>query len=219
MTTEILYQGEESQKSRCLNGKVGYPNIPSEMDAKPSRENQLIERAQSGELEAFNELVLTYQDRVYQQAFWMLQEEDSANDAAQETFVKAYRKFHTFRHGKSFRAWLLRIASNHCLDMIRAAKRHPEQPLEPTGPDGETLEPYWIKDFADTPEQAVEKIELERRIATAIQHLSPEYRTTVILVDLQELDYAEASVILKVPLGTIKSRLSRARHQLRKALQ
>ncbi len=163
--------------------------------------------------------MLAYQDLVYQQAFWILREEEAAEDATQETFLKAYRKMGTFRVGKPFRAWLLRIATNQCLDMIRRAKRHPLQPLKSTDSEGEANESCWIKDPKESPEQAIERLELERKITGAIQGLPPEYRTVVILVDLQELDYAAASQILAVPIGTMKSRLYRARRQLREALQ
>lgn len=179
----------------------------------------LIEAAQHGDLAAFNELILSCQDLVYRQAWWLLKEEEAAEDATQETFLKVYRKINTFQLGKPFRSWLLKITTNHCLDKIRSARRHPEQTLEPVDRDGEAIEPAWLKDPGDTPEQALIRAEEERRIIYAIQSLSPEYRAVVIMVDLQELDYTEVSAILNVPLGTMKSRLSRARRQLRLALQ
>lgn len=184
-----------------------------------ARERQWIERSRHGDLEAFNALVMSYQGLVFRQALWILREEEAAEDATQETFLKAYRKISTFLDGKSFRAWILSITTNQCLDMIRRAKRHPRQPLEPSGPDGEEFEDRWIIDPGELPEQAMERMELERKLSGAIQGLPLKYRTVVILVDLQQLEYAEASEILALPIGTMKSRLSRARRKLRLALQ
>ncbi len=181
-------------------------------------EAQRINRAQRGDLEAFNDLVLIYQDRVFQQAYWMLGEEEAAEDAAQEAFILAFRKINTFHEG-SFRAWVMTITTHYCLDQIRSAKRHPQLPLEMTNADGEESEPSWCVDPAEGPEQAVERIQTERFIADAIRHLSPEYRAALILVDLQEMDYHEAAAALSIPLGTVKSRLARARLQLRAGLK
>ena len=209
--------------------KAGYQttymnSVSAQITAEPdrlaqgSREDTLIHQAQNGSLEAFNELVLSHQDLVYRHAVWMLKDEDAAEDAVQESFIKAYRKLHTFQIGKPFHSWMLRITTNHCLDMIRKTTRHTCLPLELTNAYDEEMETSWIKDSSDTPEQAVEKAETERKIASAIQQLAPKYRSVVILVDLHELDYAEASAILNIPLGTMKSQLSRARNQLRKVL-
>lgn len=196
--------------------------LPNFQRAKPLGspailQDQQVRRAQNGDLEAFNELVLIYQDRIFSQALWMLNDEAAAEDAAQETFLQAYRKLHTFR-GDSFRAWILKITTNYCLDQIRAGKRHPAQPIDPVNDDGEEIEPSWIKDAGDSPERLVERCEVGAAIAQAVQTLSPEYRAVVILIDLQQVDYVEASAILRVPLGTIKSRLARGREKLRESL-
>jgi RNA polymerase sigma-70 factor (ECF subfamily) len=175
----------------------------------------LVERAQRGDQEAFDELVLSYQAAVYRQAFWLLNDKAAAEDAAQEAFYRAYVKIHTFC-GSSFRAWILRIATNYCLDLLRKQKSHPVQALEPWDPDqadDDGSNPRLIAD-QPTPEQRVERLELNRAIRHALFKLSPEDRMPILLIDLQELSYLEAANALKVPEGTFKSRLSRARAKL-----
>lgn len=177
-------------------------------------QDQRIRRAQNGDLEAFNELVLLYQDSVYRQARWILNEEEAAEDATQEAFLLAYRKIHTF-HGGPFRPWLLTIATHCCINQIRAAKRRPCQTPHFINADGEETELDWVKDPGDSPEKVIERTETKEEILRAIQQLTPEYRMTVILVDLQDLNYTEAADVLHLPLGTFKSRLARAREKLR----
>ncbi len=181
------------------------------------RDPMLISRAQRGDLDAFNELVLSYQDMVYRQALWILREPEAAEDATQEAFLLAYRHIQSFRGGL-FRPWLMCIATNYCLDQIRYAKRRPTQPLESTNEDGEEHEAAWLRDPADSPEQVLERSELGEDIMTCVQKLPLEYRLPIILVDLQELDYEEASRIMRIPLGTFKSRLARARLKLKSNL-
>ncbi len=181
-------------------------------------QDQRIWQTQNGNLEAFNELVLIYQDRVFRQALWMLNDEAAAQDVCQEAFLHAYRKIGTF-HGGPFRPWLLRITTNLCLDQIYAARRHPCQPLDAVTAAGEEIEPDWARDPGDSPETIAERTQTGDILAQSIQKLAPEFRVVVILVDIQELDYAEASTILHIPLGTLKSRLARARLKLREDLR
>jgi RNA polymerase sigma-70 factor (ECF subfamily) len=215
----MQYTGEITRTPIFLGETSTYPGETFNWVTQQEWEDQMIQRGQKGDLNAFNELVLAYQDLVYRQALWILRERETAEDATQETFLKAYRKIHTFQLGRNFRNWLLRIATNQCLDMIRAAKRYPQQPLEASDSDGEVIEAHWLKDPTQTPEQVMEMLELERRISGAIQRLSPEHRIVITLVDVKDLNYGEVSEILAIPLGTVKSRLCRARQQLRKELQ
>jgi RNA polymerase sigma-70 factor (ECF subfamily) len=179
----------------------------------------LIKAAQAGDLDSFNHLVLDYQNQVYNQAYRMMGECEAADDATQEAFISAYRNLHTFRGG-SFRAWLLRIVTNACYDELRRRKRRPTTPLEPLDDSGEEIEsPQWISDPNGTPEENLEQIELSKAIQHCIQELPHEFRTVVILVDVQGMDYAEVSEAIGKPLGTIKSRVARARLRLRDCLQ
>jgi RNA polymerase sigma-70 factor (ECF subfamily) len=179
----------------------------------------LIERAKQGDLSSFNELVLTYQDVVYRQALWILRDERAAEDATQEAFLRAYLNLHTF-HGGPFRPWMLRITTNFCLDQVRHQKIRPTTPLEEYNQDGEEIEnsPHLI-DPAAPIEELIERSDQETAILDCINHLPSEYRVAIIMVDLQGLDYSEASKTLGVPMGTFKSRLSRARCQVRDFLK
>jgi RNA polymerase sigma-70 factor (ECF subfamily) len=178
----------------------------------------LIQAAKTGDLDSFNHLVLVYQDMVYSHAYRMIGEEESADDATQTTFISAYNHLSSFRGG-SFKAWLLRIVTNACYDELRRRKRRPTIPLEPLDDTGEEVESaHWMIDPADQPEDQIQRKELQRAIQHCLDHLPDEFRATVVMVDVQGLDYFEASQAIGKPIGTIKSRLARARLRLRDCL-
>ncbi|MBL6966526.1 MAG: sigma-70 family RNA polymerase sigma factor [Anaerolineales bacterium] len=182
-------------------------------------ETELIRVARQGDLEAFNQLVLAYQDRVYNQAYRVMGEPNAAEDAAQEAFISAFRKLHTYRGG-SFTAWLLRIVTNACYDELRRQKRRPTTPLEPETNDGETFDsPRWLTDPGDSPETILQRSELAAAIQRCLNELPPDFRMAVVLIDIQGLDYSEAAIVIEKPLGTIKSRLARARQRMQICLQ
>jgi RNA polymerase sigma-70 factor (ECF subfamily) len=182
-------------------------------------EAYLIQAARKGDVEAFNRLVLAYQDMLYTQAYRMLGEREAAEDATQEAFISAYRNINSYRGG-SFRAWLLRIVTNACYDELRRRKRRPSQPLEPLDEDEEEIEsPGWLADPGDSPEQAAVRLELERAIQHCLDELPDEFRLMVVMVDVQGFDYTEAAQATGHPIGTVKSRLSRARLRLRDCLK
>ena len=183
-------------------------------------ETSLIQTAKQGDVQTFNRLVLTYQQQVYNLALRMLSDESLAEDATQETFLAAYRNLHKFRGG-SFRAWLLRIVINRCYDELRRQKRQPSQTLEnPVVNNEEYLDdPVDIKDNQTLPEDALAIRQLENAVQNCIEQLSKENRAVVVLVDIQGMDNQAASDVVHVPLGTIKSRLARARLQLQDCLQ
>jgi RNA polymerase sigma-70 factor (ECF subfamily) len=182
-------------------------------------EAALIRSAQQGDLDAFNRLVLAYQDMVYGQAYRMINEPQVAEDATQDAFISAYRNLNSYRGG-SFKAWLLRIVTNACYDELRRRKRRPTTPLEPLDQDDEEIEsPSWLADPGESPEDAAARAELAEALQNCLQGLSPEFRAVVILVDIQGMDYKEASESIGAALGTIKSRLARARFKLRDCLQ
>jgi RNA polymerase sigma-70 factor, ECF subfamily len=182
-------------------------------------EPALIQSAQKGELEAFNTLILHYQDMVFNTALRILSDEDLAADAAQEAFISAFRSISTFRGG-SFKAWLMRTVTNACYDELRRQKRRPTTPLEPDTADGDEMDsPRWLADPNLTPAQQSEADELEHAIQHCLDALPTEFRTAVVLADIQGMDYTEVASASKVPLGTIKSRLARARLRLRECLR
>lgn len=179
-----------------------------------SNEADLVWAAQKGDLEAFNQIVLLYQDRIYALALRILGDEDSAEDITQNTFLTAYRSLPRFRNG-SFSSWLYRIATNACYDEIRRRKRHPLLSLEYEDESEEGLLPFYdLSDANILPEKEFERHELEQTVQQALNRLDADQRAVVVLVDLQEFDYQEAAQILGVPLGTVKSRLARARLRL-----
>ena len=182
-------------------------------------EQYLIQEARKGDLEAFNRLVLAHQDRLYHQAYRMLGDKDQAADVTQDAFIAAYQHLKDFRDG-SLLAWLLRIVTNRCYDELRRQQRRPTSPLEPQNEDDEEIEsPIWLTDPHETAEAQLERSELNHAIQHCLARLSIDYRTTLILVDIQGLDYTEAAEVLGCALGTIKSRLARARLNIQQCLQ
>jgi RNA polymerase sigma-70 factor, ECF subfamily len=183
--------------------------------ATQSVEVALINKAMRGDLEAFNQLVLNYQDMAYNHARALLGDPDSAEDAVQDSFIKAFQNLHGFRGG-SFRGWLLRIVTNSAYDMLRRSGRRPTQPLFPEGDDGEEIEsPAWLADPNASVQETVEREEESKRLYQLLDELPEVYRSVLTLIDLYELDYLEVAEALKVPIGTIKSRLARARLKMK----
>lgn len=184
-------------------------------------EPSLIREAQQGDLDAFNRLVLAHQSQVYNLAYRIIGETDAASDATQEAFLSAYRNLRGFRGG-SFVGWLLRIVTNACYDELRRRKRRPAISLEvltetDSGPDEEG--PASLTSPQERPEAAAERSELSRAIQNCLDHLPLEFRTVAILADVQDYDYSEIAAVVGAPLGTVKSRLARARLRLRDCLQ
>ena len=167
-------------------------------------EDQLIARSRGGDTGAFDLLVERYQDRVYGLAYRITGHHADAQDAAQESFLKAYRSLRTFRGDASFSTWLHRIAVNAALDAVR--RRAPASPAPNEGP---SLDP-----LADR----AERVEARERIQRAILALPIEQRVVVTLRDVQGWSYEEIAVIIEVPVGTVRSRLARGREALRVAL-
>ena len=182
-------------------------------------EQALIADAQHGNLDAFNTLILHYQDSVFNTALRILGDDDQAADASQEAFISAFKSITSFRGG-SFKSWLMRTVTNACYDELRRRKRRPTTPLEPDTEDGEEMDtPRWLADPSMTPAQQAEADELEHAIQHCLDNLPLEFKTVVIMADLQGMDYTEVARAIHVPLGTIKSRLARARLRLRECLQ
>lgn len=178
-------------------------------------EQTLLLSARNGDLDAFNDLILRYQDLLFNLAFRVLADGDAAADAVQNALISAYLHFADFRNG-SFRSWLMRITVNMCYDEIRRRARRPTLPFEGVMRDGQEYDLLdWLPDHCPSTEQCVETSELERTLQAALQALPPLYRAAAVLVDVEGYAYDEAACILGVPVGTIKSRLARARAQLR----
>ena len=181
-------------------------------------ESELVQAASQGDLTAFNDLVLKYQGQVFNLACRILENQDLAEDITQDTFIHAFQKLHQFRGG-SFRAWLLKIATNLCYDEMRTWKRHPHLPLEPTDREDNINEsPSWIRDPGPLPEEMAEMSDLQNLLEDGLNQLPLKFRTIVTLIDVHQMDYKEASQVAGIPIGTVKSRLARGRMQLGKSL-
>ena len=180
-------------------------------------EATLITDAQRGHLDAFNALILHYQTQVFNLAYHLLQDPASADDATQQAFISAYRSLDKFRGG-SFRAWLLRIVSNACYDEMRRRKRRPAVSWDDFGELDEEANPHLV-DHAELPEQAVQRNELRALLDRTLAKLPPEQRLVLVLIDRMGFSYNEAAQTMKVRLGTVKSRLARARRRMQTLLQ
>lgn len=184
------------------------------------RERGLIARGQEGDRAAFNALVEKYQGAAYALALRMLGDPETAADVTQEAFLSAYRALATF-HGTSFRAWLLRIISNGCYDVFRARGRQPVTSLEAllehddATASSDSRLPTTMVDPSWDPEEATLRAETIDTIQAALLQLAPDQRLAVVLCDIQGMAYEEVARIMETPLGTVKSRIARARAQLR----
>jgi RNA polymerase sigma-70 factor (ECF subfamily) len=178
-------------------------------------ESALLVAAQGGEREAFNRLILDYQDLAYNVAYRILGDPDAAADATQDAFISAYRALSGFRGG-SFRSWLLRIVTNACYDVLRAHKRHPTVSLD-ADPELDWAE--WTEGDEEPPEEFAERQDLGQLIQRGLQELPDDQRVVIVLCDVHGMAYKEIARTLGVSLGTVKSRLSRGREKMREYLQ
>ena len=171
-------------------------------------------RAQRGDLSAFNELVVEHQSLVYNICYRMLGQAQAAEDATQEAFVSAWRNIATFR-GETFRPWLLRIAANLARDELRRRGRRPSTSLdialEAGMPDPADNEP--------SPDESALTSELRGRLQALLLQLPEDQRTAIVLCDVEGLDYTEIATVMQTSLGTVKSRIARARLKMRDLLQ
>lgn len=180
-----------------------------------SLDELLVERAKRGDVEAFEQLISHHEKTVYNIAYRLTGNHEDASDIAQEAFIRAYSSLADFRGDSSFATWLYRIVNNACLDELRRRKRQKvtylDQAVEMD--DGEVSRQ--IADTADGPEQALERVELQRAVQESILELDEEYRVVLVMRELQGYSYNEIAEALDLNLGTVKSRLSRARGALK----
>lgn len=167
----------------------------------------LLQRYLAGDMDAFDELMRAHEDRVFAVCLRMLRDRDAALDAVQETFVTVFRKADRFAGRSAFSTWLYRVAVNTCHDLLRRAKRRQAEPL----PEG--------RDPADhAAEDLFSSTEVRSDLQEALEQLQVEFRSAVVLVDLEGLSIQGAADILGVPVGTVKSRVFRGRKILAEAL-
>ena len=193
-------------------------------------ENALIARCHVGDVDAFDELVAAHQNRIFNVCYWMLGSRDDAADAAQDAFVRAWRSLQTFRGESAFGTWLHRIAVNASLDVMQRRKRAP-LPYSDLYPAGESaLDDDQIgarhEDastqaglHATDPAAVAARGERRRAVRAALAELPDHYRIALVLFDIEGHSYEAIATALKLPLGTIKSRINRARVALRERLE
>ena len=175
-------------------------------------EQALIASARKGDARAFNQLVLLYQSMAYNVAYRVLSDPDAAADATQDAFLSAFKAMREFRGG-SFKAWLLRIVTNACYDQLRVKQRRPTSSLDDLPVESDHIS--YLQDPAEGPDELVERQQLNRTLQGGISTLPAEQRVILVLSDVQGLSYQEIAQITGLSLGTVKSRLSRARSKLR----
>lgn len=177
-------------------------------------EPTLIRAAQHGDVAAFNQLVRAYQAQVYRTAYRVLGDTAAAEDATQDAFIAAYKHIRNFRGG-SFKAWLLRIVTNACYDQLRVKQRRPTASLDALLLNPDQPAAGLERAASESPQEVAERHELGALIQRGLATLPHEQRLTLVLIDIEGLSYEEAADALGTNLGTIKSRLSRARAALR----
>lgn len=179
-------------------------------------EKLLIQKAAAGDPAAFEELVLRYQTQVYSLALRMVGNETDAQDLAQEAFVRAWRALASFQFSSQFSTWLYRLTSNICIDFLRTQNKRKHISL--TVLQDEEAQQWDMPDSKPSPEDHIIASQEREALASAISSLEPEYRQVLILRIVNDCSYQEISQIMGIREGTVKSRLSRAREQLRKKL-
>lgn len=180
----------------------------------------LIARSQRGDVDAFNQLVLRYQQAVFTVVMRMLGDRDIAADVTQETFLAAFRAMPNFRGGSSFRAWLMRIASNQSCDYWRRTHRHPVDSLDSLTDEDEPSSAAVMSSLIETardvnPEEALMSQELQQIIQLGLEELPLDQRVAVVLCDIQGMSYEEIAAATVTTLGTVRSRIARGRARLR----
>ncbi|MCB0156817.1 MAG: sigma-70 family RNA polymerase sigma factor [Caldilineaceae bacterium] len=196
-------------------------NFPTNQDAsthdgaQPAPEDALIVRARAKDLAAFNQLVLTYQNLAYSVAYRLLQDPAATADAVQDSFIKAYRGLDGFQGG-NFKSWLMRIVVNTCYDELRTQQRRRTDGIDDLVQEPEPLPTLGTR--PESPEEYAERVELNAALEEAIAALPEEQRTAVVLCDIHGFAYDEIAAMTGWPMGTVKSRINRARVKIREIL-
>ena len=179
-------------------------------------EGVLIQQAKKGDVTAFNGLVLHYQTLAYNVAYRIMGEPQAAEDMTQEAFISAYKALNRFRGG-SFKAWLMRIVTNSCYDELRRRKRRPQSSLDELQHENESF--AFLRSNDEGPEMYQQRLEIVQMIERCLANLPDDQRVTAVLCDVEGYEYQEIADIVGVSLGTVKSRISRARRKLRDCLR
>lgn len=181
-------------------------------------EKILVSLAKRGDMSSFEQLILAHEKMVYHVALRIFGNAEDAKDFSQEAFLKAYRNIQKFDERASFSTWIYRITVNACIDEMRKRKGKPSVSLEQEMENEDGAWALQVADERETPEEALLRREKQREILLALEQLSPEHKAVVVLRDVRGLSYEEIAEILEKPVGTVKSRICRARSQLKEEI-
>ena len=182
------------------------------------REQQLIADARKGDVAAFEALIGEHQKRIFSIAFRVAGNPEDAADMAQEVLIKIFRNLGKFQGNSKFSTWVYRVATNTCLDELKKLRRHTAYSLDQELETEEGSVAAELADEAPTPEESAERRDLQRVVSEAIGMLSEDHKKAILLRDMQGFSYEEIANILQCSVGTVKSRINRARAQLKKIL-
>jgi RNA polymerase sigma-70 factor (ECF subfamily) len=187
--------------------------MATQPDNSTPNDEQLVRRAQRGEMAAFEELVARHRDKIYARAFSMLRNEDDAVDVSQEAWIKGWQRLKQFQGESSFVTWMTRIVINLCLDALRKQKRQRAESIETIAEESGGVERQ-MPVVTVNPTEGLERTELRQRIDKALGQLSYEHRTVLILHEFEELEYKEIAKRMECSIGTVMSRLFYARRKM-----
>lgn len=185
----------------------------AELEYSSAEDAALVKAAQKGDTDAFEELVARHRDKIYARAFSMMRHEDGAIDLSQEAWVKGWQRLAQFQGESSFATWITRIVINLCLDELRKQKRHRTESIEEMDEESGGVERQ-MPAVVTNPTERLERGELRQRIDRALDQLSHEHRTVLVLHEFEEMEYKEIAKTMNCSIGTVMSRLFYARRKL-----
>lgn len=188
----------------------------------PLEDAELVERIKTGDTQLYGELIIKYQDRIFNTCLRICGNFEDARDVTQDAFLKAFEKIHSFRNESTFPTWLYRIAVNLAITNKRNLRRRQTVSLDQNHSthltQADTLTRRVDQTKSDNPAESIVQTELQQSVIIALQNLDDEYRSVIVLRDIEGFSYDDISKILGIPQGTVKSRLFRARMILREAV-
>lgn len=182
-------------------------------------EENLLKKSKNGDIEAFEELIKGYQKKVFNIALRMIGDYEDASELAQEVFIKIFKSIRNFKEESTFSTWVYKITTNVCLDELRKRKNKRIISLDEEIKHDSGESQIQIVDPGLSPEALLEKKEIKKAVIEAIEELSPEHRIVIIYREMQGLNYEDIARIVKCPVGTVKSRINRARQELKEILK